>query len=340
MKVTTFGLDLAKNVFQLHWVEPETGEVKRRALKRDQVLKFFAQRSAAVVAMEACGSAHDWARKLIELGHDARLIAPQFVRPFVRSNKTDAADAQAIWEAAQRPERRFVAVKSVHQQAVLMLHRVREQRVKMRTMQINQLRGLLYEFGAILPAGRHKAMAQVAQALAQLEETLPAMALEVLREQCAGIEALSAEIEAIERKLAAWRKEDEAAQRLMAIPGVGLLTATAAVATVGDARVFRSGREFAAFLGLVPRQSGTGGRVKLLGISKRGDGYLRRLLIHGARAVVTHARVREPWLEALLARRPLNTVIVALANKMARTIWALLAYGRHYERRGQALEGA
>ncbi|HAG75275.1 MAG TPA: IS110 family transposase, partial [Thauera sp.] len=333
MKVTTFGLDLAKNVFQLHWVEPQTGEVKRRALKRDQMIKFFAQRSASVVAMEACGSAHYWARKLIELGHEARLIAPQFVRPFVRSNKTDAADAQAIWEAAQRPERRFVAVKSVHQQAVLMLHRVREQRVKMRTMQINQLRGLLYEFGVILPAGRHKAMTQVAQALAQLEDTLPAMALEVLREQCASIEALSAQIEEIERKLAAWRKEDEAAKRLMQVPGVGLLTATAAVATVGDAKVFSSGREFAAFLGLVPRQSGTGGRVKLLGISKRGDGYLRRLLIHGARAVITHAKARDPWVEALLARRPLNAVVVALANKMARTIWALLAHGRYYEPR-------
>jgi len=337
MKVTTFGLDLAKNVFQLHWVEPQTGEVKRRALKRDQMIKFFAQRSASVVAMEACGSAHYWARKLIELGHEARLIAPQFVRPFVRSNKTDAADAQAIWEAAQRPERRFVAVKSVHQQAVLMLHRVREQRVKMRTMQINQLRGLLYEFGVILPAGRHKAMTQVAQALAQLEDTLPAMALEVLREQCASIEALSAQIDEIERKLAAWRKEDEAAKRLMQVPGVGLLTATAAVATVGDAKVFSSGREFAAFLGLVPRQSGTGGRVKLLGISKRGDGYLRRLLIHGARAVITHAKARDPWVEALLARRPLNAVVVALANKMARTIWALLAHGRYYEPRAHAL---
>ena len=337
MKITTFGLDLAKNVFQLHWVEPQTGEVKRRALKRDQMIKFFAQRSASVVAMEACGSAHYWARKLIELGHEARLIAPQFVRPFVRSNKTDAADAQAIWEAAQRPERRFVAVKSVHQQAVLMLHRVREQRVKMRTMQINQLRGLLYEFGVILPAGRHKAMTQVAQALARLEDTLPAMALEALREQCASIEALSAQIEEIERKLAAWRKEDEAAKRLMQVPGVGLLTATAAVAAVGDAKVFSSGREFAAFLGLVPRQSGTGGRVKLLGISKRGDGYLRRLLIHGARAVITHAKARDPWVEALLARRPLNAVVVALANKMARTIWALLAHGRHYEPRGQAL---
>lgn len=337
MKVTTFGLDLAKHVFQLHWVEPETGEVRRKALKRDQMMKFFVQRAPSVVAMEACGSAHYWARKLIGLGHEVRLIAAQFVRPYVKRNKTDAADAQAIWEAVQRPEMRFVAVKDEHQQAVLTLHRMREQLVKMRTMQINQLRGLLYEFGVILPAGRHKAMTQVAQALARLEDTLPAMALEVLREQCASIEALSAQIEEIERKLAAWRKEDEAAKRLMQVPGVGLLTATAAVATVGDAKVFSSGREFAAFLGLVPRQSGTGGRVKLLGISKRGDGYLRRLLIHGARAVITHAKARDPWVEALLARRPLNAVVVALANKMARTLWALLAHGRHYEPRGQAL---
>ena len=332
MKVTTFGLDLAKQVFQLHWVEAETGEVKRRRLKRDQVATFFAQRSASVVAMEACGSAHYWARKLIGLGHEVKLIAPKFVRPFVRSNKTDAADAQAIWEAVQRPEQRFVAVKSEAQQGVLMLHRMREQLVKMRTMQINQLRGLLYEFGATLAQGRHKGMAQVPQALAQLEGTLPAMVLEALREQRARIDALIQDIEHIEAQLLAWKKEDEAVKRLMDIPGVGVLTATAAVATTGQASAFRSGREFAAFLGLVPRHSGTGGTVKLLNISKRGDSYLRKLLIHGARAVLTHSKVRSSWLEALSARRTWNTVVVALANKMARTIWALLAHGRTYDR--------
>lgn len=337
MKVTTFGLDLAKQVFQLHWVEAETGEVKRRRLKRDQVANFFAQRRAAVVAMEACGSAHYWARTLIGLGHEVRLIAPKFVRPFVKSNKTDAADAQAIWEAVQRPEQRFVAVKSEAQQGVLMLHRMREQLVKMRTMQINQLRGLLYEFGANLPQGRQKGMAQVAQALAQLEATLPAMVLEALGEQRARIEALSWDIEHIEAQLLAWKKEDEAVKRLMDIPGVGVLTATAAVATIGEPRCFRSGREFAAFLGLVPRQSGTGGKVKLLGISKRGDIYLRKMLIHGARAVLTHSKVRSAWIEALSARRGWNTVVVALANKMARTIWALLAHGRTYDR-GYAAE--
>ena len=221
---------------------------------------------------------------------------------------------------------------------MLTLHRLREQLVKIRTMQINQLRGLLYEFGVNLPAGRQKGMAQVGQALAQLDDTLPVLVLEALREQVARIEALTADIDGIERKLATWRKDDEAAQRLMQIPGVGLLTATAAVATIGDAKVFSSGREFAAFMGLVPRQSGTGGRVKLLGISKRGDVYLRKLLIHGARAVITHAKARDPWLEGLLARRPFNAVVVALANKMARTIWALLAYGRCYKPAGHAAE--
>ena len=331
MKVTTFGLDLAKHVFQLHWVEPETGEVRRKALKRDQMMKFFVQRAPSVVAMEACGSAHYWARKLIGLGHEVRLIAAQFVRPYVKRNKTDAADAQAIWEAVQRPEMRFVAVKDEHQQAVLTLHRMREQLVKMRTMQINQLRGLLYEFGANLPKGRQQGMAQVGAQLAQLEDTLPAMVIDALRGQLQRVQALSRDIEDIERKLALWRKEDAAAKRLMAIPGVGLLTATAAVATIGDATVFKNGRQFAAFLGLVPRQAGTGGKVRLFGISKRGDTYLRKLLIHGARSVITHQKARAPWLEQLLARRPFNAAVVALANKMARTIWALLAHDRTYQ---------
>lgn len=332
MQVTTIGLDLAKRVFQLHWIEMQTGEICRRQLKRAQMAEFFAQREPAVVAMEACGSAHYWARKLAAMGHDVRLIAAQFVRPFVKTNKTDAADAQAIWEAAQRPDMKFVAVKSEGQQAALSLHRLRAQLVKMRTMQINQLRGLLYEFGADLPAGRQAGMARMPAELDRLAQRLPAMLIETLRGQIQRIEALDADIADIENKLAAWHRQDEAARRLMAIPGVGLLTATAAVATIGDAKAFKSGREFAAFVGLVPRQSGTGGRVKLLGISKRGDAYLRTLLIHGARAVIGRARQREPWVEQLLARRPKNAVAVALANKMARTIWALLAHERTYRK--------
>jgi len=332
MKVTTFGLDLAKRVFQLHWVDVETGEIGRRQLKRAQVLEWFANRAPAVIAMEACGSAHYWARKLTGLAHEVRLIGAQFVRPFVKSNKTDAADAQAIWEAVQRPGMKFVAVKSEAQQSVLMMHRMREQLVKMRTMQINQLRGLLYEFGVELPQGRANGVARIPAELVKLDGVLPAMVVETIRGQLQRIAALDQDIGQIEKKLKLWRKDDAASKKLMDIPGVGLLTATAAVATIGDAKAFKSGREFAAFVGLVPRQSGTGGRVKLLGISKRGDVYLRTLLIHGARAVITHGKEREPWLEQLLARRPLNAVVVALANKMARTIWALLAHERTYQK--------
>ncbi len=332
MKGTTFGLDLAKRLFQVHWVEMETGEICRRQLRRAEMMEFFAQREPAVVAMEACGSAHYWARKLAGYGHEVRLIAAQFVRPFVKSNKTDAADAQAIWEAAQRPGMKFVAVKSEAQQSVLTLHRMREQLVKMRTMQVNQLRGLLYEFGAELPQGRQRGIERIPGELEKLEGIVSALVIETIRGQLKRIEALDQDIAEIEKKLALWKKEDRAVRRLMAIPGVGLLSATAAVATMGDAKTFKSGREFAAFLGLVPRQSGTGGRVKLLGISKRGDVYLRTLLIHGARSVITRAKERPVWLEKLLARQPLNVAVVALANKMARTIWALLAHERTYEK--------
>lgn len=332
MNARLFALDLAKRVIQVHWVEEETGEICRRPLKRDQVMTFFANHEPATIAMEACGSAHHWARKLMALGHQVRLIAPQFVRPFVKTNKTDAADAQAIWEAVQRPDMRFVAVKSEEQQSVLVLHRIRAQLVKVRTMHVNELRGLLYEFGADIPKGRKKGMDCMPKALAQLESCLPAMVVETMRGQIKRIDALDSDIAEIEKKLAAWKKADTSASKLTEIPGIGLLTATATVATIGDARMFASGRQFAAFLGLVPRQRGTGGRVKLLGISKRGDGYLRTLLIHGARAVLTRQKEHEPWLDKLLARRPFNVVVTALANRMARTIWALLAHERTYQK--------
>ena len=332
MNCTLFGLDLAKRVFQLHWLEMETGEICRLQIKRQKVAEFFANRKPCVIAMEACGSAHFWGRKFVSQGHEVRLIAAQFVRPFVKSNKTDMADAQAIWEAAQRPGMKFVALKTEEQQSVLTLHRMREQLIKMRTMQINQMRGLLYEFGADLPQGRKKGMAKVVEELGQLESRLSAMVIEAIRQQVRRIEGLNQDIVEIEKKLLLWKKEDKASQKLMYMPGVGLLTATAAVATMGDAKTFKSGREFAAFLGLVPRQSGTGGRVKLLGISKRGDVYLRTLLIHGARSVIQHQKKKAPWLEKLLSRRPHNVAATALANKMARIIWALLAHDRTFEK--------
>ena len=332
MNCTIIGLDLAKRVFQLHWVNMETGEICRRQLKRQQVAEFFATREACIVAMEACGSAHYWGRKFTLQGHTVRLIAAQFVRPFVKSNKTDAADAQAIWEAAQRPDMKFVTLKTEEQQSVLTLHRMREQLVKIRTMQINQLRGLLYEFGVDLPQGRQKGMARVNEEVAKLEDRVSALVIDTIRQQIQRIKTLDQDIDGIERKLLLWKKEEKACQKLMNIPGVGLLSATAAVATMGDAKTFKSGREFAAFLGLVPRQSGTGGRVKLLGISKRGDVYLRTLMIHGARSVIQHQKKNSPWLEKLLLRRPHNVVAVALANKMARTIWALLAHDRTFDK--------
>jgi len=332
MNVTVFGVDLAKRVFQLHWVDITTGEICRRQLKRAQVVEFFVNREPSIVAMEACGSAHYWGRKLVAMGHQVRLIAGQFVRPFVKSNKTDEADAHGIWEAAQRPGMKFVALKTEAQQSVLTLHRMREQLVKMRTMQTNQLRGLLYEFGVDLPQGRQKGMARIVEELSRLEGRMPAIFIDAIRQQLQRIESLGHDISEIEKKLTLWKKEDKASKKLMEIPGVGLLTATAAVATMGDAKTFKSGREFAAFLGLVPRQSGTGGRVKLMGISKRGDVYLRTLLIHGARSVISHKKEQSPWLAKLLARRPLNAVAVALANKMARMIWALLAHDRTFSK--------
>jgi transposase len=332
MKVTVFGLDLAKRVFQLHWVAMDTGEIGRQQVKRAQMAEFFANREPAVIGMEACGSAHYWARKFAAMGHEVRLIAGQFVRPFVKTNKTDVADAQAIWEAVQRPGMKFVSVKNEEQQGILMLHRMRSQLVKMRTMQIQQLRGLLYEFGADLPQGRQAGMERIPVELAKLESTLPRMAVEAVEQQIKRIEAFDKEIADLEKKLRVWKKDNSAVKRLMTIPGVGILTATAAVAMIGDAKAFKNGREFAAYVGLVPRQSGTGGRVKLLGISKRGDTYLRTLLIHGARAVIQHAKEPGAWLTNLLARRPHNTAAVALANKMARTIWALLAHDRTYQK--------
>ena len=343
MQVTTYGVDLAKQVFQVHWVEPDTGEVRRKVLARGQFQGFFARRAAGVVAMEACGSAHHWGRVLSALGHQVRLIASQFVRPFVKTNKTDMADAQAIWEAAQRPEMRFVALKSPLQQAVMGLHRIRAQLVKQRTMQANQVRGLLYEFGVVVSRSWRALLTQAGPILADPSRAeIPELIRGELQRQLQGLRELTGRIEQLERSIGSYRGQDEQCRRIEAIPGVGPLSSTAVVASVGDARTFRSGREFAAFLGLVPRQSGTGGRVKLLGISKRGDPYLRTLLIHGARAVLNHSsrpgRTLPPWLQGLLSRRPKNVAIVALANKIARTIWALLAHGRSFDRRwGQAM---
>jgi len=331
MNTTIYGLDIAKRVFQLYWVDQESGEIHNRKFSKQALLEFLAQREAGTLALEACGSAHWWRRKLMKFGHEVKLIHPRFVSPFVQHNKTDAADAKAIWTAASQPGMRTVAGKTEEQQAMLSLHRIRSSLVKFRTMQVNQLRGLLYEFGVTLQNGRQAGLAEIKRRVAELEQTLPGMLFDAVMGQLNRLDGIDADLADIERQIKNWQKQQKACQKIAAIPGVGMLTATALVATMGEASSFKSGREFSAFVGLVPRQSGTGGQIKLLGISKRGDTYLRTLLIHGARTVMFKAKDKGEWSEALLKRRPTNVVIVALANKMARTAWAILAHDREYQ---------
>lgn len=330
-RTTFYGVDIAKNVFQLHWVDPDTGEVFNKQLKRAKFLEHFANRAPCVIGMEACGGAHHWARRLMAMGHQVKLMAGKAVKPFVAGNKNDSADALGIWLALQQPNVKAVAVKTEAQQTVLALHRMRQQLVKFRTMQSNGLRGLLAEYGEVMRVGRAALNDGMKDTLARLAERLPSILIDTLRSQWDMLGKLDAQIQEIEQRLQAWMKEDRASRIIAEVPGVGLLTATAAVATMGDAKAFKSGREFAAWLGLVPGQKGTGGKVRLLGITKRGDIYLRTLLIHGARSVLSHAKEPEKWLQEIGKRRPKNVVAVALANKMARTIWALLAHDRRYE---------
>ncbi len=329
---TLVGIDVAKRVFQLHWLDAETGKTVSVQLKRERFLEHFADRAPCLIGMEACGGAQHWARQRVAMGHEVKLMPAKVVRRFVGGNKSDVHDARAIWTAVQQPDVRAVALKTEGQQAILALHRMRQQLVKFRTAQINGLRGLLAEYGEVMPRGKGGIKAGIAEALQRLADRLPAMVIDTLRDQWGRVGQLDAQIGEMERRLRAWQQADRDCQRLARIPGVGLLIATAAVAMMGDPRAFRSGREFAAWLGLVPRQTGTGGRVRLLGISKRGDTYPRTLPIHGARSALTHAKEPDPWIAALRQRRPLNVAVVALANKMARTIWALLAHERTYQK--------
>jgi transposase len=332
MNATTYGLDVAKRVFQMYWVDDDTGEIVNRRFGRGDLIQYLSRRPPGRVALEACGSAHWWARKIKALGHDVVLLHAKFIRPFVQTNKTDAADARAIWTAVQQPGMRTVAAKTEDQQAMLGLHRIRSLLIKFRTMQVNQLRGLLYEFGASFRAGRLAGLAEIRSRMAELEQALPGALLCCLQDQLKRIDRLQAEIDQLELRMAAWQKRDAACRAIADVPGIGRLTATALVATMGDAGSFKSGREFAAFLGLVPRQSGTGGKVRLGSISKRGDPYLRTLLIHGARSVLYHTKVPTAWQSAIQARRPANVAAVAVASKMARTAWAILARGQVYQR--------
>ena len=332
-KVTTIAVDIAKRVLGVYWVDAETGEIGTKALSRSKFEEFMRTRAPSRVVLEAGGSAHHWGRWLERQGYEVRLIAPQHVRPFVRTNKTDAADARAIWEAAQRPEVKWVAVKSEASQAVLALHRMRRQLIDMRRMQSNQLRALLYEFGVVLPLGAKVSAEQVKAWVA--EDRVPGLLAGSLREQVARIARLKAQELELTRRIERHNAEDELAGRLMATPGIGPLGASALSAELAaGAASYANGRQFAVCKGIAPRLSGTGGKVRAGAISKRGDPYVRTLLIHGARSVITHGRRTQrlsPWLKGLLERRPFNVAVVALANKMARTAWALAAHRRSYQ---------
>lgn len=337
MKLKAIGLDLAKAVLQVHGVDEKEQPVLRRQLKRAQVLEFFARLEPCWVGMEACASAHYWGRKLASMGHTVRLIAPKYVKAYLKTNKSDARDAEAICEALLRPSMRFVAVKSPEQQALLSLHRLRQGLIDARTALVNQLRGLLGEFGVVVATGRRRFEQALPRLIAQDSVEVPALLRESLEPMRLQLLGLNEQIAQLEARIAAWHRQSEASQRVAEVPGVGRLTASAAVATIGDPHVFDSGRGFAAWLGMTPGQHGTGGKQRLLGITKRGDSYLRKLFIHGARSCVrAHRAGMDPWLDGLLARRPKNVAIVALAHRNARIVWALLASGARYAPRTAA----
>jgi transposase len=334
MKLTTIGIDLAKNVFQVHGVDERGKAVLKKQLKREQMAPFFANLVPCLIGMEACGSAHFWARKLQAMGHTVKLMAPQFVKPYVKTNKNDAADAEAICEAVSRPNMRFVPIKNAEQQAVLALHRARQGFVKARTAQANQIRGLLVEYGIIVPQGIANISKQLPEILEDGENGLPGTFRRLIERLGDHLKELDRQVQELEAQIQTWHRENESSKKLAQIPGIGPITASALIASIGDAKSFENGRQLAAWLGLVPRQNSSGGKQTLLGISKRGDTYLRTLLIHGAQAVIRVAERKVQhagsWLAGVMGRRNKNVAAVALANKNARIVWALLAHDREY----------
>jgi transposase len=333
MQITTIGLDIAKNVFQVHGIDAAEKVVVRKQLRRGQVVKFFASLRPCLVGLEACATAHYWARELTKLGHEVRLMPAKDVKAYVKRNKNDAADAEAICEAARRPTMRFVGVKSAEQQGRLMQHRARDLLLRQQTQVINALRAHLAELGIVAAQGREGLKQLLAIIADEKDARLPIDARASLIVLAAQLQALHTMIGSIERRLTVQHRANEASKRLQSIHGVGIIGASAIAATVTDPKAFRSGRDFAAWIGLVPRQDSTGGKQKLGPISKQGDRYLRRILVVGAHSVLRRAKQnpeKYPWLTQLLARRPFKVVAIALANKMARIAWALLASGGHY----------
>ncbi|MDQ7072600.1 MAG: IS110 family transposase [Gammaproteobacteria bacterium] len=337
--LNVLGIDLAKQSFQLHGVDENDMPVLQKTLSRTKLVDFIANLSPCIIGLEACGGAHHWARVFTQMGHTVRIMAPQFVKPYVKSNKNDAVDAEAICEAVSRPTMRFVPAKSIEQQDLQCLHRIRSQTVAKRTAQVNQLRGLLMEYGIVLPKGISHVRKRIPDILEEAENGLTPLFRELLNELYNEIVHCDKRITQLENKLKTYSQQNEDCKRLLTIPGIGSLTATALVSAIGDVKVFNNGRELAAWLGLVPRQHSTGGKQTLLGISKRGDSYLRMLLIHGGRAVVrvsnNYHDKRNKWIRELEQRRGKNITAVAVANKNARIAWALLSKQENY----QAVQG-
>jgi len=333
MKITVIGLDLAKSVFQAHGVDEGGRTALVKKLHRKQMLPFFSNLPPCLIGVEACATAHHWARTLSAMGHEVKLMPPSYVKGYVKRGKSDALDAEAICEAVQRRSMRFVPTKTVEQQAILMAHRTRSLLVRQRTMAANALRAHLAEFGLVANPGIANLAKLSEKALAE-PDGLPAYARRALAILVRRLVELTEEIGALDRELGAWHAQNEASQRLAAIPGIGVITATAIAATVTDPKQFRSGRQFAAWLGLTPQQQSTGGKTRLGGISKQGDRYLRRLLVVGATAVMRHAKDKATrladWVRELLAKKPFRLVSVALANKLARIAWAVLTSGDTY----------
>ena len=333
--VTTVGLDIAKSVFQVHCVDMQGNVIIRRQLKRRQVLAFFRKLPSCLVGVEACASSHHWSRELQELGHTVRLMPPAYVKPYVKRQKNDATDAEAICEAVTRPNMRFVATKTADQQSCLMLHRTRHLFIRQQTAVINAIRAHLAELGIVAPVGR-RGVEELLRVVADGSDSrLPEIARACLAALGAQLRTLKVQILEFDRRIMAWHRSNAASRRLDAIPGVGPALATALVASVADPKAFRSGRDFSAWIGLVPKQHSSGGKDKLGGISKQGDRYLRSLFTVGALAVIRYAKIhgtgRRPWLTALLARRPTKVAAIALANKMARMAWAMMAKGERYK---------
>jgi transposase len=333
--ITTIGLDIAKSVFQVHGVDAGGQVVMRRQLKRRYVLTFFQKLPPCLVGIEACASSHHWSRELQALGHKVRLMPPAYVKPYVKRQKNDATDAEAICEAVSRPNMRFVETKTPEQQSCLVLHRTRHLFIRQQTAVINAIRAHLAEFGIIAPVGRNGVEQLLGVVADASDKRLPEVARACVAALGAQLQMLKAQILEFDRMIKAWHRSSEASRRLDDCPGIGPALATALVATVADPKVFRSGRNFSAWIGLVPKQHSSGGKDRLGSISKQGDRYLRGLFVAGALAVIRYAKIHgtkhRPWLTALLARRPTKVAAIALANKMARMAWAMMAKGERYK---------